>query len=141
MLILKLVVVIGWKMSDILISEKIKIKAVSSYIPEKSNSVTPLYFFSYTVKIKNNDTNDIKLLTRHWDILDANGNLHVVNGEGVIGEKPIIKSGQIYKYTSFCPLKTEFGSMKGFYTFKNDLGYKLQSFVPEFSLIVPNMVN
>ena len=58
-----------------------------------------------------------------------------------VGEKPIIKSGQIYKYTSFCPLKTEFGSMKGFYTFKNDLGYKLQSFVPEFSLIVPNMVN
>ena len=119
----------------------INIKVKSSFLENKSNEEQSMYLFSYSVEIQNDSRKQIQLLTRHWDILDANGNLHVVNGEGVIGEKPIIKSGQIYKYTSFCPLKTEFGSMKGFYTFKNNLGYKLQSFVPEFSLIVPNMVN
>ena len=128
-------------MNDIKISNYIKISANSSYIPERSQEDRSLFFFSYHIEIKNNGNEVVKLLTRHWDIIDANGNLHVVNGQGVIGRTPTIKTGNSFAYTSFCPLKTEFGSMKGFYMFSNNKGNKIKSLIPEFSLIIPNKIN
>ena len=128
-------------MNDVLLSEDIVINARSKYINDKSSIDNSVYFFSYNVIIKNSSHEDIKLLTRHWDILDAHGNLQVINGEGVIGKTPIIKKGDSFEYSSFCPLKTEFGSMKGFYMFKNRKGDKIKSIIPEFSLIIPNKIN
>ena len=128
-------------MNNIKPFELISIKCISSFIPEKSNIDIPIYFFSYKVVIKNNGKNNVRLLTRHWDIIDANGDLHTVNGEGVIGKKPIIEPGKRFEYTSFCPLKTEFGSMKGFYTFTDKDGNNLKTIIPEFGLIVPEIIN
>ena len=122
-------------------TKKINITVNPYFLEDQSEPEDQHYVWAYQVTIDNQSNNRVQLKNRYWKIIDSNGSQQEVRGEGVIGEKPIIKSGQIYKYTSFCPLKTEFGSMKGFYTFKNNLGYKLQSFVPEFSLIVPNMVN
>ena len=128
-------------MNDVRVPNKITISATSRYIPEKSQLNKAIYFFSYDITIVNETQEDIKLLTRHWDIIDANGNLEVVNGEGVIGKTPIIKAGDNFQYTSFCPLKTKFGSMKGFYMFRNRDGDKIKSTIPEFSLIIPNQIN
>ena len=95
----------------------------------------------YNVNITNNSTEEVKLLSRHWDIFDALGNLNEIDGKGVIGETPIIKPGENFSYSSFCPLKTEFGKMKGFYTFRNNKGEVFKTTIPEFALIIPNQVN
>ena len=119
----------------------ININVNSKYIPERSIIEDSLFYFMYNVNITNNGTEEVKLLSRHWDIFDALGNLNEIDGKGVIGETPIIKPGENFSYSSFCPLKTEFGKMKGFYTFRNNKGEVFKTAIPEFALIIPNQVN
>jgi ApaG protein len=128
-------------MKNLKFSNQITIKAKSLFLPDKSNFERPLYFFMYKIEIINEGSEQVQLLTRHWDIQDANGNVNVVNGEGVIGNKPILNPNDMFEYTSYCPLKTNFGSMKGFYTFSQKNGDMFKSLIPEFSLIVPNNIN
>ena len=63
--------------------------------------------------------NKVKILSRHWSIYNSFGEIKKADGEGVIGLKPEINPGEEFKYKSFCPLNTNFGSMKGFYTLKD----------------------
>jgi len=123
------------------IFDNIQINATSSFLVDKSDLDNSVYLFTYNIQIKNLSAEPLKLLTRHWEIRDALGNVDVVDGEGVIGEMPIIKSKEDYIYSSFCPLKTSFGSMSGFYTFSRDNGEIIKSLIPEFSLIVPEYIN
>ena len=123
------------------IFDKIQIKAKSLFLVDKSDLDNSIYLFTYNIQIKNLSNESLKLLTRHWDIKDALGNINEVDGEGVVGEMPIIKSNGDYAYSSFCPLKTSFGSMSGFYTFSRDNGEIIKSLIPEFSLIVPEYIN
>ena len=123
------------------IINKIHIESKSAFLPEKSDLEKSVYFFMYQIEINNLTNNPIRLLTRHWNIKDANGNINIVDGEGVIGEKPTIAPNEKYTYTSFCPLKTNFGSMKGHYTFSKKDGKIVKTLIPEFSLIVPNYIN
>ena len=128
-------------MNNIEISHKIKIKGKSLFLPDKSNLKNSVYFFVYTIEIKNQSNQEVQLLSRYWNIKDAHGSIDIVRGEGVIGEQPILKSNGSYKYTSFCPLKTAFGSMKGFYVFSEKDGIKFKSKIPEFGLVSPNNIN
>ena len=96
----------------------LEILTKSEYLPEYSSNEKALFLFSYKVKIKNLGLENVQLVSRHWDIEDSLGRMKVVDGEGVVGEKPIIKPGESFEYKSFCPLNTSLGYMKGFYTLK-----------------------
>ena len=104
--------------------KQIDINVCCEFVTEKSEEEKSLFLFKYDVSIYNNTVNNIQLLSRHWDIRDSLGRRRTINGEGVIGDKPIIKPGECFEYKSFCPLKTDFGLMKGFYTMK-DINGKL----------------
>jgi len=109
---------------------------------KKSEEEKSLFLFKYDVSIYNNTLNNVQLLSRHWKIVDALGNVQTVNGEGVIGKKPIINSGLSFNYSSYCPLKTEFGKMEGSYTFKDKItGELFEIKIPEFSLITKKNIN
>ena len=111
-------------------------------VVEKSEEEKSLFLFKYDVSICNNTLNNVQLLSRHWKIVDALGNVQTVNGEGVIGKKPIINSGLSFNYSSYCPLKTEFGKMEGSYTFKDKItGELFEIKIPEFSLITKKNIN
>ena len=136
------IVIIGKKMKNNMVSNQIKIKGVSSFLENKSDINNSIFIFIYKIKIKNESDSQIKLLSRHWDIKDANGKIDIVDGEGVVGENPVLNPGDMYEYNSFCPLKTNFGSMKGHYTFiKENNGEIFKSAIPEFSLITPYNIN
>ena len=119
----------------------IKIDIHSEFIPELSNNEDSLFYFSYKVSIYNLGVNRVQLLSRHWNIKDGLGKEKRINGEGVIGKKPIIDPGKSYKYKSYCPLKTEFGSMNGFYTMKDEEGNLFKTLIPHFGLISPEKIN
>ena len=119
----------------------IKIDIQSKYVPELSNNEDSLFYFSYQVKIHNLGSNKVQLLSRHWDIKDGLGRKKVIDGEGVIGKKPFINPGESYEYRSYCPLKTEFGSMDGFYTMKDDDGNLFKTLIPNFGLVSPSSIN
>ena len=123
------------------IKNNIKVNIKSEYVPELSNNEDSLFYFSYKVKIHNLGSNKVQLLSRHWDIKDGLGRKKIVDGEGVIGKKPVINPGESYEYKSYCPLKTEFGSMDGFYTMKDDDGNLFKTLIPNVGLIPPESVN
>ena len=125
---------------DILDNIKIDVKAF--FLDNKSDIGRSLYFFMYKVTISNQTNKTLQLLRRHWHIYDANGNVQTIKGEGVIGEQPIMIPNTSFQYNSFCPIKTEFGKMSGFYIFEEKGTRDLfKGIIPEFSLVVPTRIN
>ena len=122
-------------------NNEIKISAQSSYVPKLSNKKDSLYYFIYTISIKNSGENKVKLLSRYWNISNGLGELKKVEGEGVVGEKPVIHPGEIFKYNSYCPLDTEFGSMDGYYIMKDEKNNIFKVKIPKFLLVLPNVIN
>ena len=122
--------------------KEIDIHVCCEFVTEKSEEEKSLFLFKYDVSIHNNTVNNVQLLSRHWKIVDALGNIQTVNGEGVIGKKPVINPGLSFNYSSYCPLKTEFGKMAGSYTFEDKTtGELFKVKIPEFSLITKKNIN
>lgn len=116
----------------------IKIQVAPEFIRDQSNPMQNYYFFSYRVKITNESGRGVQLLSRHWIITDAFGKTEEVEGPGVIGQQPRLKPGETFEYSSFCPLATPTGSMKGSYTMVGEDGKELEVKIPLFILTEPN---
>lgn len=100
------------------------------------------YAFSYTVTIENKSKNVVQLTSRHWEISDALNNLEIVEGEGVIGKKPVIQPGNKHIYSSGCMLLSPFGAMKGHYNMVNHTSTrKFRVVIPSFKLSEPSAMN
>ena len=123
------------------ISHNFQVTAISRFMPERSNHEIPIFFFAYWITIKNQGAVPAKLLNRYWNITDADGRINEVRGEGVVGEKPLIKPGQSFEYNSFCPLPTNFGFMKGYYEMQGGDKNTFQVEIPQFHLATPKSAN
>ena len=119
----------------------VSVKAISTFKPEFSDADNAKFCFEYEITITNKTRNKVKILSRHWSIYNSFGEIKKVDGEGVVGLKPEINPGEEFKYKSFCPLNTNFGSMKGFYTLKDVDGNLFKIKIPEFPLILPGEIN
>src|ERR1700750_3371468 len=95
------------------ITDGVKVSVETIYQPEYSNPANDHFMFAYKVKIENMSTYAVRLLARHWYIFDSNGAKREVEGEGVVGQQPVIEPGSSHEYVSGCNLKTDMGSMKG----------------------------
>src|ERR1700732_436257 len=93
----------------------IQIEVEPSFVPEQSQPKEQYFFFSYKVRITNTTEQQTQLVSRHWVITDGNGEIHEVEGPGVIGKQPMLKPGETFEYSSFCPLPTPTGNMRGKY--------------------------
>ena len=100
------------------------------------------YSFSYTISILNQSKNSVQLKSRHWRIFDSLNSDIIIDGEGVIGEKPIIKPGDSYEYSSGCLIKSTVGAMRGFYNMIDiNTGIKFRAYIPTFKLNSPQALN
>lgn len=125
-----------------LITSGIKISVSTNFRSDLSEGLESSYFFNYTIEIQNQNDYDVQLLSRDWYIFDSLGDARYVNGVGVVGEQPVLKPYERYKYTSGCDLRSEIGIMKGFYTFKSLVDHSLfEVFVPAFKLEFPYRLN
>ena len=107
------------------------------FLDDQSSPQENHFVWAYKVNITNSGSTSIQVNHRNWLIIDANGKVINVQGEGVVGEFPIIEPGQTYEYTSGTPLKTNSGIMQGFYLVSKDNGNKIKIDVPPFSLDSP----
>ena len=107
------------------------------FLDDQSSPQESHFVWAYQVNIKNSGNSSIKLNNRNWLIIDANGKVINVQGEGVVGEFPTIEPGESFEYTSGTPLKTNSGIMQGFYLVSQDNGEKLKIDIPAFSLDSP----
>ncbi len=108
-----------------------------SYLPEQSEPHRGRWFWAYHIRIENEGTVTVQLLTRHWIITDGRGLRHTVEGEGVVGEQPMIAPGGSFDYVSGCPLSTPSGSMQGSYHMIAEDGSAFDVSIPRFALIAP----
>ncbi|MFN3516320.1 MAG: Co2+/Mg2+ efflux protein ApaG [Novosphingobium sp.] len=119
------------------ITAGITVRVAVSFLPEQSRIEAGKWFWVYHIRIENGSDETVQLLTRHWRITDGRGMVNFVDGDGVVGEQPVLKPGQSHDYVSGCPLTTPTGSMEGHYTFVRRDGEKFAVAIPFFSLAAP----
>ncbi len=115
----------------------IRVEVQPEYLPGQSDETDNRYVWAYHVKVRNDREETVQLLSRTWHITDGNGAMEEVKGPGVVGEQPILNSGDEFRYSSGCPLKTPSGFMVGSYTMARSGGETFEAAIPAFSLDLP----
>jgi len=119
----------------------IKVEVATRYLADDSDPEDERFVFAYTITITNRGDTAAQLLTRHWIITHGNGKTQEVNGEGVVGEQPLIKPGQGYQYTSGTILETPIGTMGGSYQMIDEEGQQFDAAIPDFLLSSPHTLH
>ena len=122
-------------------NHEVAVSAQTQYLPDQSDESASRYVFAYTITIRNAGSVAAQLISRHWIITTADGETEEVQGAGVVGEQPVLSPGEQFEYTSFCPLKTNVGTMHGSYTMVTPSGEVFQARIAPFTLAVPHALN
>ena len=119
-------------------TREIAVSVEPAYLEARSSPDNSQYFWAYRVIIENQGRETVQLLSRHWMITNARGELTEVKGPGVVGEQPVLKPGESFEYTSGAPLNTPSGMMGGAYQMETESGERFDIEIPTFSLDRPN---
>lgn len=115
----------------------IRIAVEPDFLDEQSQPDESRYLWAYRVTIENRGSAAVQLISRHWRITDARGNVREVRGDGVVGEQPVIGPGGSFQYTSGAPLQTACGFMSGTYQMRDAAGMLFDAAIPLFALESP----
>jgi len=118
-------------------TRQIRVTVRPDYLEDQSAPNDSHFVWAYHVTIENLGSETVQLMSRHWKITDARGDIHEVRGPGVIGEQPVLEPGDLYEYTSGTPLATPSGIMMGEYQMENERGEAFDITIPAFSLDSP----
>ncbi|MGU3391810.1 Co2+/Mg2+ efflux protein ApaG [Sphingomonas sp. M1A8_2b] len=119
----------------------VTVRVSVSYLPEQSEPQRGRWFWAYHIRLENEGEKTVQLLTRHWIITDGRGARHSVEGEGVVGEQPVIEPGASFDYVSGCPLATPSGAMQGSYQMVREDGAVFAVEIPRFALLAPAVLH
>jgi ApaG protein len=111
-----------------------QVEVQPQYLAEQSTPEQGLYSFAYTITITNSGEVPAQLISRHWIITNALGQIEEVKGLGVVGHQPLLKPGESFEYTSGCRLRTPTGSMHGSYFCVAEDGERFEVDIPAFVL-------
>lgn len=100
----------------------IRVDTYPVYMPEQSKPHSNEHVFGYRIVIANQSDQAVQVVSRRWVIIDGNGKRRDIEGEGVVGQQPILEPGESFEYASFCPLPTRWGTMEGFYQLSSETG-------------------
>lgn len=123
------------------VTNDIRVEVLARHSRENSRPSQMEWAFEYTVRITNQGQETVQLLSRHWIIADALENTREVKGAGVVGEQPVLKPGESFKYSSWCPLPTPTGTMRGTYQMVSQNGARFDIEVAPFALRAPYTVH
>lgn len=124
------------------ITRGIKISVLTSYEGTYFKNYKIHFAFSYQITIENHSKDSVQLMTRHWEIFDSLNDVEIVDGEGVVGKKPVLKPGETYTYSSGCLLASPYGSMRGHFNMINFTSTRnFRVIVPNFKLSAPFALN
>lgn len=119
------------------VTEGITVRVAVNFLPEQSRIEAGKWFWVYHIRIENHGDQPVQLMTRHWRITDGRGMINFVEGDGVVGEQPLLRPGDSHDYVSGCPLPTPHGSMEGHYNFRRADGETIRAAIPFFPLAAP----
>ena len=116
------------------VSHDIRVEVLAQYSSDNSRPLEDEWVFQYTVRITNQGPETVQLLSRHWIITDALEHTKEVKGPGVVGEQPVLAPGESFQYSSWCPLKTPMGMMRGTYQMVSPSGNHFDIEIAPFAL-------
>lgn len=119
-------------------TDDVVVRVEPEFLAEQSNPSDSRFIWAYTVEIDNQSQQDLTVTERFWQIADSSGHVQEVRAAGVVGETPIVKSGEIFRYTSGAPLTAPSGMMRGSYTMRTENGESFDIIVPTFLLDSPH---
>ena len=119
----------------------IRVDVATQYLAEQSDAAANRYVFAYTINISNVGNIAAQLVSRHWLITDANGDVQEVRGLGVVGHQPLLQPGENFEYTSGCALNTPVGTMSGSYQMTAEDGTQFDAPIAEFVLSMPRVLH
>lgn len=119
------------------ITAGITVRVAVNFLPEQSRIESGKWFWVYHIRIENGSDQTVQLLSRSWKITDGRGMINHVEGDGVVGEQPVLAPGQSHDYVSGCPLTTPHGSMEGHYVFRAPDDTRFEVAIPFFPLAAP----
>ena len=124
------------------VTHGIKISVETKFHTDHSDAENSHFLFLYAITIENNSEFAVQLISRHWEIFDSNGVSTQVDGDGVIGEQPILEPGEVFEYESASNLASDIGKMSGTYLMQRKIDKaRFHVTIPEFELIVPQRLN
>jgi ApaG protein len=116
------------------VTNGIRVEVLARHSPENSRPSQDEWVFQYTVRITNQGAGTVQLVSRHWTITDAFAHVEEVRGPGVVGEQPVLAPGESFKYSSWCPLKSPTGMMRGTYQMVRTDGDQFDIEIAPFAL-------
>ena len=128
-------------MSSTALGDNVAIEVKSQYQAEQSDPDSNRFVFAYEITITNHNDTSVQLLSRRWLIVDGDQKTQEVEGEGVVGEQPVIEAQGSYSYTSGAVLATSVGSMQGHYNMVTDDGDEFIAPISPFTLARPNALH
>ena len=111
-----------------------RVEVEPQYLPEQSMPAQGVHSFAYTITVTNTGEVPAQLISRHWIIVDAQGDTEEVKGLGVVGHQPLLKPGESFQYSSGCRLRTPSGTMQGSYFCVAEDGERFDVEIPLFVL-------
>ncbi|MCA9285630.1 MAG: Co2+/Mg2+ efflux protein ApaG, partial [Phycisphaerales bacterium] len=117
------------------VTNGIRVTVRPQYMARESSPATDQYVFAYHITIRNEGQHKAQLKSRHWVIVDAEGQRHDVHGEGVVGHTPTLAPGETFEYASYCPLTTPWGTMEGEYLMEREDGQPFSASIGRFFLV------
>ena len=124
------------------ITQGVRVTVETEYQPSYSSPSQYHYVFTYRITIENQSDFTIQLMRRHWHIYDAGFVAREVEGEGVVGQQPVLEPGRVHQYVSGCNLKSGIGKMAGTYEMERIVdGTKFSVNIPEFTMVAPLRLN
>ena len=122
-------------------NQDIEITVKTEFLEDRSFINHDRYFFTYTITIHNHGSHSIQLMSRHWVIENSAGKIFEVQGDGVVGEQPIINESESYSYTSGTEINTPTGFMSGTYKMQSKDGKFFNAKIPKFELQMPRTLH
>ena len=123
------------------LTDGVEVTVRVGFVESQSSQEEGRYFFAYEVIVENVGHESVQLVSRHWIIADGTGEEREVRGPGVVGEQPVIEPGELFSYTSYCPIETPVGSMRGSFRMVKGDGSSFDAKVAPFTLAVPNFLH
>ena len=115
-------------------AHQVHIDVLPQYVADQSNPLQDVYAFTYTVTVTNTGKTPVQLISRHWIIQDEKGHIDEVKGLGVVGQQPLLRSGEAFQYTSGCRLRAASGTMHGSYFFVSEDDQRFDAPIAKFVL-------
>lgn len=123
------------------VTRDIRVSVKPEFLERESNLDQRVFAFAYTVSIENHGLPTVQLLKRQWRVFSGGALYTEVDGEGVVGVQPVLRTGEGFTYTSWSVIKDSTGTMHGAYSFISETGEIFDVCIPEFDLVHPDSVH